>query len=364
MRILIILTLLIVSLAACDQTKTSQINNEPPYFTDLFDREANPDVACYRIPAVIVTPNGDLIAAVDERVPSCADLRGNRDINIIIKRSTDNGTSWSSEERIVDYPLGQSASDASFICDESTGTIFMFFNYMDVDHERNVYYLRYVKSTDNGLTWSEPVDITSQITKPGWNYNFKFITSGRGIVTENGKLLHTLVNLQNGLHIFGSDDQGESWYLLDTPLPDSDESKIIELANGDWMVNSRVNNFGYRRVHVSDNEGETWTSRVDSTLIDPGCNASIINVRSEGRDILLFCNAKDQNERRNLTVRLSYDQGRTWTEGKTVYAGEAAYSSMTVLDNGDIGIFFEKDDYRILTFARLSMGWLFAEENQ
>lgn len=88
------------------------------------------------------------------------------------------------------------------------------------------------------------------------------------------------MNLNNGLHLFVSDDHRESWYLIDTPIIPGDESKIIELIDGTWMINSRINEKGIRFVHTSTDEGATWHSKPDSSLIDPGCNASIIRYTS------------------------------------------------------------------------------------
>lgn len=331
-------------------------------FVNLFGSNSKPGVACYRIPAIVTAPNGDVVVAIDERVPSCGDLKWNNDINIVMRRSADNGNTWSNIETIVDYPVGQSASDPSMIVDRVTGNIFLFFNYMDLENESDVYYFRLTQSRDNGKTWSEPVDITSQISKPEWQNNFKFITSGRGIQTISGKLLHTLVNLENGLHVFGSDDHGESWYLINTPIVPGDESKIVELTDGTWMINSRVNGAGIRYIHTSSDQGANWHTAPDSALIDPGCNASIIRYTSADggadKNRLLFANAKSTDDRINMTMRISYDEGKTWTAGKTIYEGSSAYSSMTVLANGDIGLFFEKDNYHENTFVSISMEWL------
>ncbi|MDY0215574.1 MAG: sialidase family protein [Bacteroidales bacterium] len=333
-----------------------------PKLINLFSSEMQKGVSCFRIPAIVTAPNGDLIAAIDQRVPSCGDLKWSNDINIVIRRSKDNGDSWSEIETIVDYPLGKSASDPSMIVDEITGTIFLFFNFMDLENEKDVYYLKVIKSTDNGKTWSQPEDISSQITKPEWHHDFKFITSGRGIQTQSGKLIHTLVNLEKGLYLFGSDDHGETWYFIDNPIVPADESKIVELSDGTWMINSRVQGAGLRFVHTSNDEGLTWLSKPDSALIDPACNASIIRYTSinKGADKnrLLFANAKMKDERKNMSIRISYDEGKTWTEGKTIYAGSAAYSSLTVLSNGDIGLFFEKDNYQQNVFVRLTLEWL------
>lgn len=332
-----------------------QKNNQQFEFTNLFN-SADLEDGCYRIPALITASNGDLIAAIDERVENCGDLRSNRDINIVIRRSSDNGKTWSGIETVVDYPFGQSTSDPSMILDRQTNTLWMFFNYMDLEREKDIYYLKAVNSRDHGKTWSDPVDITSQITKQAWHDDFKFITSGRGIQTSDGTLLHTLVNLDEGVFLFGSKDHGENWFFIDSPVKPADESKVVELSDGSWMVNSRVPDIGMRYIHISADRGKTWNSTPDSTLVDPGSNASLIRDSTDDNpSILLFSNSNHPDERKNMTVRASLDEGKTWTNGKTIYPGSAAYSSMTVLQNGDIGLFFEKDEYSENVFVKFSL---------
>jgi sialidase-1 len=325
-------------------------------FTDLFPKKEG--VACYRIPALVRAPNGDLITAIDERIPSCADLRDNKNINIVIRRSSDHGKTWSPIEKLLDYPEGQSASDPSMIVDQITNTVFLFFNHMDLNKESQVYYLKYIKSIDNGKTWSDPIDITSEISKPQWHKDFKFITSGRGIQTQKGTLIHTLVNLDHGLHLFKSEDHGNSWQIVDRPLIPGNESKIVELSDGSWMVNSRLNRKGFRQIHISDDQGKTWSSRPDSTLVDPGCNAGIIRWDiphpSAQKSILIFVNAQHKTERKNLTLSISKDDGKTWSSQMSIYQGSAAYATICQLQNSDIGIVFEKDEYSQNAFVRIS----------
>ena len=323
-------------------------------FVDLFDNSMNSEVFCYRIPSLVATSNGTLIAAIDERNNSCGDLKWNRDINIVIRKSFDDGKTWTKIEKIVDYPFGRSASDPSMIVDKKTNEIFLFFNYMDLDNAKDIYRFMVIKSSDNGENWSKPVEITNNIIKKGWEKDFMFITSGRGIQTKDGTLLHCLVNLNKGTHVFGSKDHGKSWFLIDTPLNPGDESKIIELSNGNWLVNSRVNSNDSRYSHISKDNGQTWATYKNKDLQDPGCNASLVKYD----ELLLFTNAFDSKYRKNLSLSISKDQGRTWAKNQTIYKGESAYSSMTKLKNGDIGVFFEKDNYTKNVFVRIPKSWL------
>jgi sialidase-1 len=136
----------------------------------------------------------------------------------------------------------------------------------------------------------------------------------------------------------------------------------MELADGTWMINSRVYHKGLRIVHTSKDEGKTWETNEEPQLTDPGNNASFIRYTAiaDGYDKnrILFSNSNDKKDRKNLTVKISYDEGATWSEGKTIYAGSAAYSSMTILENGDIGLFFEKNDYTENVFVSFSLEWL------
>lgn len=362
MKITLLALLLNLPFLLSSQNEKSTLKHQDIEFINLYSADMKKGVSCYRIPSILTALNGDLITTIDERVPSCGDLKWSNDINIVMRRSTDNGKTWSKIETIVDYPLGESASDPSMILDRTTGEIFLFYNYMNLDKEKDVYYFKLISSMDNGITWSAPVDITSQITKPAWKNDFKFITSGRGIQTNTGTLLHTLVNLENGLHLFKSEDHGKHWSLIDSSISPGDESKVIELSDSTLMINSRVSKIGMRFVHTSNDSGETWTSKPSPQLIDPACNASLIRYSNENegtdKNRLLFSNVDSKDSRKNLTVRISYDEGKTWSQGKVIYKGESAYSSMTVLQNGDIGLFFEKDNYKENVFVSFSLDWL------
>lgn len=340
-KLFLIRSIALLSLLSCSQHLISQ---QP---ITLFNSE-DKGVSCYRIPAIAVTEDQTILVAVDERVPSCGDLKWSGNINIVLRRSIDHGVTWKEIERIIDFPEGISASDPSFVVDQETATIFLFYNYMDLINEPDIYRFQYIKSTDNGANWSTPIDITDQISHPDWKEDFMFITSGRGIQTKQGVLLHTLVHLEKGAFVFGSDDHGASWDLKSEALHPGDESKIVELNNGKWMVNSRVNKAGLRYIHVSDDQGMSWNSVADYSLIDPSCNAALLK-HSDGT--LYFSNLNDPADRKNLVLRKSVDNGRTWEIIRTIYEGPAAYSTMELLKDGSIVIAVEKDDYNTISFV-------------
>ena len=136
MRHLSIVLSLLLSIGVLAQEQKHEIAEGLIEYHDLFNTSMVEGVSCYRIPAIITAPNGDIIAAIDERVESCADLNPNNDINIVARRSSDNGKTWSDIETIIDFPFGQSASDPSMIVDKVTNDIFLFYNYMDLQNKK------------------------------------------------------------------------------------------------------------------------------------------------------------------------------------------------------------------------------------
>jgi sialidase-1 len=341
MRRLLALILLIG--AGCGSPETPL---PPAPETVLFATPEDGSVACYRIPALEQIP-GMLFAAIDERVPSCADLRGNRDINILLRRSKDGGRTWGPTERVIDLPEGVSVSDPSFIVDQERGRVFLLANLMDHDIAPDTYRFVVTHSNDAGHTWSPLRDITDEVTPSAWANDFMFVTSGHGTQAADGTLLHTVVNLQRGTFVLMSPDRGETWSLAPTPVAPADESKIVVLPDGAWMVNARVSNAGHRWVHLSTDEGLTWSSRPDSALVDPAVNASLIRMGNN----LVFVNANHPNERQNLSWRVSADDGTTWSAATPIHEGSAAYVSAIALRDGSLAVFYERADYTENVFA-------------
>lgn len=309
----------------------------------------------YRIPAIVTAINGDLIAACDARRQSAADLKPQRTIDIVYRRSTDNGETWS-PIKMLDPIEDGGCSDPSLLLDRTTGEVLCFYNYMVRDTANNEFRFMVQKSSDNGETWGEPVDFTDQVAGPALKNSFKFITSGRSIQTRDGVLLHNFVRVGEGVTLFASKDHGRSWSSICEVSP-GDESKLVQLHDDSLMVNSRVEP-GKRFVHRSLDGGKTWSSTADWNLPDPQCNACIIQYTAArdgySKDRLLFCNAASVDGRKNLAVRISYDGGRTWSDGKVIDRGPAAYSEITILQDGSLGVLYERGNAEI-RFVRFTL---------
>jgi sialidase-1 len=336
------------------QAQTAEQNQ----LLDLFFTGMKSGVACYRIPAITTAPDGTLLAAIDERMSSCRDLGQNEDINIILRKSSDHGQTWTQVQTLIDFPVGQSASDPSFVVDYQDKRVFLFYNYMDLKNHKGKYRIQVIMTNDNGVSWSAPLDVTDQIFKPEWSNSFVFVTSGNGIQTQNGTLLHTLVHVgEKSGYVFGSRDGGKTWSLTSPPLTPADESKIVELSDGIWMVNARVNGLGSRYIHQSSDQGKTWTGYQDQNLIDPGCNGAILNLRDPIKKTsrLLFINPSSTSSRENLTLKMSDDDGKNWKASKVIYSGSSAYASVTTIESNQIGVFFERDNYSKMSFKLINL---------
>ncbi len=211
------------------------------------------------------------------------------------------------------------------------------------------------KSSDHGKTWGQPVDFTDQVAGPELKDAFKFITSGRGIQLRDGTLVHNYVQVGKGATLFASQDHGASWKSLGDVSP-GDESKVVQLHDDSLMVNSRAAP-AKRFVHRSMDGGATWNT-AEFGLPDPHCNACIIQYTAKqdgyAKDRLLFCNAASNKGRKNLAVRISYDGGATWSDGKVLDSGPSAYSEITILKDGSFGVLYEPG-YKEVRFARFTL---------
>ena len=342
-------------------------------------------VSCYRIPAIAEAPNGWILAAYDARPNSCQDAP---QANSIVQRiSKDGGKSFETRTVVAAGKDGVGKygfSDPSYVVDEETGDIFLFSvksydqgwggSVAGVDpNNRNVLQASVVKSSDNGATWSEPRIITDQITNDVEHWTSRFAASGHGIQLKYGEHAGRLIQqytINNaGVHqavSVYSDDHGATWHV-GTPVGEHmDENKVVELSDGRVMLNSRPYGSRYRQIAISDDGGQTYGEVYEDTqLPDPANNAQITRAfpnAAEGTPaakILLYSSSSGDG-RHNGLIRISFDDGTTWSEGKLFKEGAMAYSTITALDSragGGYGLLYEGDNLDIM-YTRISLDWL------
>jgi len=322
-----------------------------------------------RIPSLIVTQKGTILAFAEGR-EGRSDAG---DIDLVMKRSADNGKTWS-EQAIVWDDAGNTCGNPCPVVDESTGRIILFMTWnpghdgkgslTDEEMEAAIRaerrpYMCY--SDDDGLTWSEPVDMTEvckaadwgwYATGPGVGIQLKSEKyKGRLIIPANhnyalDQLRHRVIRGEQGrgAHVLISDDGGETWRISESIIPGCNESQVVELSDGRLMMNMRsYNGLPCRAVAYSEDGGETWSEVYHSyQLPDEQVQASFIKYGEYGKDSMyLFSNPGNPWDRKFMTIKASFDECRTWSNEKLVYAGESAYSCMAVLPNGNIGLLFE-----------------------
>jgi len=330
----------------------------------------------YRIPATIVTPKGTVLAFCEGRKNSSSDTG---DIDIVLKRSTDGGKTWGKMQVVADHGPHVIGNPCPVI-DRATGTIWMPLTRNRGDEpesqimkgttkEPRTVWL--TKSTDDGVTWAEPVNISETTRKPHWRW---YATGpGVGIQLKSGRMVipcdhsdHSDAKKQPyGSHVIYSDDHGATWKLGGVITDKVNECQAVELADGSLMMNMRCYQGKNRRaISVSKDGGLTWTPpALDETLIEPVCQASFLRYTladTHGKNRLVFSNPAG-TARVSMTVRLSYDEGKTWPMARTIWPGPSAYSCLTVLPDLTIGCLYERGDrhaYEKITFARLTLGWL------
>lgn len=321
-------------------------------------RSGEDGINTYRIPALVIANNGDVLAFAEARHGSSSDTG---DIDLVMKRSKDGGLTWSRSQLIWNDDSHTCGNPCPVVT--STGEVLLLATHnRGDDHEsriiagtskgtRTVWLLR---SLDHGKTWSPPEDVTST-TKLG-NWTWYATGPGAGIELQRGKHKGRLVipcdhieaeSKRYYSHVIFSDDHGKSWQLGgSTPEDQVNECEVVELDNGDLLLNMR--NYD-RKQHtrqqaISKDGGATWQQQEHCPdLIEPICQASIRRLR-EG--VLLFSNPASKTGRERMTLRASFDQGRTWPWSALLDAGPAAYSCLQVLLDGSVLCLYEAAGYR------------------
>jgi len=332
-------------------------------------------VHTYRIPALAVTRQGTLLAFAEARHDGPGDAG---DIDLVVRRSTDAGRTWSASTTVWDDD-GNTCGNPAPVVDAETGRVVlpMTWNH-GRDLKRDIIAGRsgeprraYVTtSDDDGLSWTPARELPT-LRRPHWGWYAtgpgNAIQIGRGeykgrIVVPANRSDRTGEGHFYRAHVICSDDAGESWFLGGVAGPATNESAVAELGDGSLLLNMRSYAGRNRRaLSTSRDGGATWSApELHDALVEPVCQGSMIRSDAGPTSHLLFSNPDSETARERLTVRSSDDDGRTWRRAKVVYAGSAAYSSMAVLEDGSIGILFERDRSTRISFAAFSLEELIA----
>jgi len=326
-------------------------------------------VAEFRIPSMITTSSGTVIAVCDARVDRQGDVPNN--IDQVIRRSLDNGQSWDEMRTIVDFANQEGAADPQLIQDSETERIFLFYTYCPGRNEiatgpnrnRRHLSLQYIFSDDDGITWSLPIVVEHGLKKQGWHSMWP--GPGRGTRLSNGRLIVPVTvsdTLNMHSYFLYSDDNGDNWDISGNIGTDINEPTLVEIDENTLLVNAR-NTTGNRAIVLSRDNGNSWSEIIyHKDLIEPGCQGSCIRIRdTNGENIILFSNPEHPKERRNMTVKISYDNGKSWPRKKTVYEGPSAYSCLTVMPDGEIGLLYEngiESPYEKISFVKFPLDWI------
>lgn len=334
-----------------------------------------------RIPAITRTPKGTLLAVYDLRYNSRRDLQ--EDIDIGLSRSTDNGQTWEPIRPIMDMGEfgGKSqrqngCSDPNILVDKNTGEIFVSAVWTHGKPNTHQWAGRgsepgfgldqssqfmMVSSTDDGVTWSKPRNLTRSLKNEKW---WLFAPApGNGITLKDGTLvMPTQGRDEKGFpfsNLMSSRDHGKTWKVSPPARNNTTECSVAELSDGSLMLNMRDNrnradksSTNGRAISVTSDFGQSWTKHKTDhrSLPEPVCMASLISHRLDRSPVLVFSNPYSRHHRRNMTVQFSFDDGKTWPVEHHVLLDEdgGAYSSLVPIDRKTVGIIYESSQANLL----------------
>lgn len=365
--------------------------------------------ALYRIPGLIVTAKGTVLAYCEARRTGKSDWDT---IDILLRRSTDGGRTFSPPLKIADVPgphVKNPVALAQKLADSSDVTYNNAVGFSDRDGSVHflfcLEYCRcfYIRSDDDGRTFSRPVEITGAFEKFRSEYDWKVLATGpaHGIQLRTGRLVVPIwLSTGTGGHAHRpsvtstvySDDHGRTWNAGDVAVANTgewinpNETVVVELADGRVMLNVRSESLKHRRlVTVSADGASGWsTPKFDDALLEPICMASIVRYSTKpagDKNRILFANPHNltrldgkeeegkSRDRKNISIKVSYDEGETWEVNKVLEPSYSAYSDLAVLPDGTILCLYEtgrKSDtekkkstsYAGLTLARFNMEWV------
>jgi len=370
---------------------------------DLFEA-AKDGYALYRIPGIVTTKRATVLAYCEARKSDRGDWGT---IDILLRRSTNNGASWQPRVKIADVPGPKAKNPVALAQRLATDGEVTYNNPVAIpDRDGAVHFLFcleyarcfYIRTDDDGVTWSKPVEITASFDTFRPEYDWKVLATGpgHGIQLRHGRLLVPVwISTGTGGHahrpsvtsVIYSDDLGRTWTRGEIAGPNEGEWNIpnetcaVQLADGRVLLNMRSESKPNRRLLTTSRNGATgWTKpQFHDQLLEPICMASMIRLsEAPAKNRLLFSNPHNlsradgkeapgkNRDRKNVSVKLSYDEATTWPLSKTVEPGFSGYSDLAVANDGTILLFYERGStdganiYKTgsLTLARFNLEWL------
>jgi sialidase-1 len=332
-----------------------------------------PDSAhTFRIPALVVTRRGTLLAFAEARRDGSGDTGP---IDTVVRRSTDGGHTWGPLEIVMAGNGDVMGNPAPVALASGRIVLVSTWNSVSVPEgktrpglgadSRRVFV---TMSDDDWLTWNEPREITADVKQPEWDW----YATGPGAAIQlacggrAGRIVVPCNHRAAGVdrsHVIISDDEGATWRLGGITAEGTNESRVVELADGSVMLNSRNHRSAlkHRAVSLSVDGGDSFDParfHRDATLIEPQCQAAILRHSwpADGKPgLILFLNPASQTKREALTLRGSRDDGSTWPLAHLVHPGASAYSDLAVLPDGRVAVLYEKDGYQAIELVILSL---------
>lgn len=326
--------------------------------------------AIFRIPAIVATSSGTLLAFAEGRVDSGHDT-GN--IDIVLKRSHDGGKTWGPLQVIWDDDANTCGNPAPVV-DRNTGRVILLSTWNRGDDAEKAIADRTSRDTrrvfvsysaDDGANFTSPREITSTTKKADWRW---YATGPcHGIQLKNGRLVipanHSTSRADNNFsyaHVIFSDDGGDTWQTGGSTSDRTNESTVVQLSDGRLLLNSRsYHGLNRRAFSWSNDNGKSWYGAfLHPDLIEPVCQASILRITHDGQPAYLFSNPASK-KRQNVTVRISQDECATWSKGLLLHKGFGAYSDLVDLPDEKAGCLYERDlhgkNYARITFATFAV---------
>jgi sialidase-1 len=316
----------------------------------------------YRIPALIATRTGTLLAFCEGRKTGRGD---HGDIDLMLRRSSDAGQTWD-QQKIIHEEGGTekiTIGNPCAVVDEQTGVVWLAFC-------RNNDRVFITHSADEGKSWAKPKEITKNVKEPEWGW---YATGpGHGIQLKHGEHKGRLVlpcdcgdskgwgdwDKKGRSLVIYSDDHGQTWTRGGITEKSMNECEVVELTDGSLLLSMRnYRGANQRAFAVSKDGGSTWSSpELHEQVYCPTCQSSLH--RYSWQPNMILYSGPGGPGRENMTIRLSYDEGKTWPVAKVLEKGSSAYSDLAVLPDGRIGCLYEVNGYKQIVFTAFPLQWL------